>query len=65
MLEGDARGHAAACGAAVHLALGEDADVRCGRGIEGILAVGQDGAVEEGQVRIVGMVEPDLGLGCL
>lgn len=44
--EGHAGGDSGAGGAAVDFGIGEDADI-FGRGVGGVVAVGEDGAVEE------------------
>ena len=55
-LQGHAGGDAAAGRAAVDLPAGEDADVAA-RPVRAVAAVGQDGAVEEGEVGLVGMLD--------
>src|SRR5262249_45441141 len=62
MLHGEARGYAAPRRAAVDLALGENADVGARPLCRAIHAVGQDGAVEKGELWVLGMLEAKLGL---
>src|SRR5262252_3967197 len=54
VLHGETRGYAAPRGAAVDLALGEDADISAWPSAGALCAVGQDGAIEKGELRILG-----------
>src|SRR4029077_20283780 len=53
--QGDARGHAAAGRAAIDLPAGEDADIAAWPAVRAVAAIGQDRAIEEGEVGLVGM----------
>src|SRR5262249_20670109 len=64
VIERETRGYAAAGRAAIHLPFPEDAKVERGRAIAGAGVVGQDRAVEEGEIAGVRMLENDLRAGC-
>ena len=62
-LNGDASSHARTGGGAVHLPIGEDAQVGGRRLRPGISAIGEDRAVQEGEIGVVRVLEWDRSPG--